>query len=430
MQIEKVTGVLRELLSPRAGKTDVHLGEAGFLRKILRRPSLESVFLFVTSRCNSRCRTCFAHETLNQGTDLSFEQLRKVAESVPHFDKLWLSGGEPCLREDLAEVIELFYHQNGIRSINFPTNGSLPDRAEKIVARLLDSCPKLTIHLNFSVDGLGATHDRIRGIDGSFRTVLDTMDRIGARFGGHPRLVRNIATVVTRETREQMLSVGAYLMERNCAGTHFFENVRGNPRDPSLKGLTRAELEQLHLELFPLYDRMADRLFENVDPRARWFAKLFFLGTLRLMYTVQEENVEGPTPWGMDCTAGLTTAVIDHDGSIRACELRPPIGRLEDYGYDLRAALTSEAMRREIQAIGGGHRANCWCTHGCWVISSLQFSPKTLLFRIPWGAIQWRRQGSKLSLPQIDPALLGEIGRAPAPRPRSPRAGAEEQVQA
>ncbi|HEU5334358.1 MAG TPA: radical SAM protein, partial [Terriglobales bacterium] len=112
-----------------------------YARGIFRPPQLEGMFLFVTSTCNSLCRTCFYWEELNQGRDLSFEQLARVSQTAPHFHKLWISGGEPFLRKELAEIIEFFYHNNGIRALNLPTNGLLPAQVVAVIDYLLERCP-------------------------------------------------------------------------------------------------------------------------------------------------------------------------------------------------------------------------------------------------------------------------------------------------
>ena len=123
------------------------------------------------------------------------------------------------------------------------------------------------------------------------------------------------------------------------------------------------------------------------------------MGVIKMSYALQEENLESPSRWGMDCTAGSTTFVVDHDGTFRACELRPAVGHLADYGYNLTEAMNSRAMRDEIEAIGGGRRANCWCTHSCWVQTSMQFSPKTLLLTVPMYYLRYRMQ--KLPRPDL-----------------------------
>ena len=132
-------------------------------------------------------------------------------------------------------------------------------------------------------------------------------------------------------------------------------------------------------------------------------AKIYFLGFIRFVNKLQDVNYFGPNPWGMSCTAGKTTIVVDHNGAFRSCEMRPPIGKLQDYNFNIHTALNSEAMNNEIMEIGGGHKANCWCTHGCWIMSSLKFSPHTLLFRIPWAYYKSKSLRKKnFNLPDVD----------------------------
>jgi MoaA/NifB/PqqE/SkfB family radical SAM enzyme len=334
---------------------------------------------------------------------MTFEEIRRISDTAPEFDKLWIAGGEPFLRKDLAEIIEMFHRRNGVKAINLPTNGLLPDRVERIVGRLLDSCPRMTIHLNFSLDGLGKTHDEVRRVPGNFEKTVSAMERIERAYGGHPRLHRNVATVVTPLAYEGLYDLGAYLFQKFNLATHYFETVRGEPRDPELEPLDRARLEALHERLMPLYEGMADRLFGEMRPGVRQFAKLYFVGMIRFLYGIQLQNLEGPRDWGMSCTAGQTTFVIDHDGGFRACEMRPRIGHMRDFDFDLGAALRSTRMRDEIETIGGGARANCWCTHTCWMLASLKFSPRTLIYRIPRAYLDYMRGGSR----PFDPSLHG-----------------------
>src|SRR3954462_6571253 len=93
------------------------------VRSTKREKRLGTVILFVTSRCNAFCRTCFYHEELNQPGDLTFEQLEKVSRTMPPITDLWLSGGEPTLRLDVPVLIDTFIKHNKVRRIIIPTNG-------------------------------------------------------------------------------------------------------------------------------------------------------------------------------------------------------------------------------------------------------------------------------------------------------------------
>src|SRR3712207_9233416 len=103
------------------------------LRSTKREKRLGTVILFVTSRCNAFCQTCFYHEELNQPGDMTFAQIEKVSRTMPPITDLWLSGGEPTLRHDADRVISLFVENNGVRRCIIPTNGLLKGRTSELV---------------------------------------------------------------------------------------------------------------------------------------------------------------------------------------------------------------------------------------------------------------------------------------------------------
>jgi MoaA/NifB/PqqE/SkfB family radical SAM enzyme len=366
------------------------------LRQRVRRREFRSLFLFVTSRCNSVCRTCFYFDKLNSRDDLTDEQIDRISRSAPPFEKLWLSGGEPFLRDHLAEIVALFAERNGVRTLNLPTNGLLPDRIFRTVDRILALCPDLSIDLNFSLDGLANTHDAIRGVPGNFPRTLATIREAERRYGGVRRLRRNVVTVITRENYGELVALGLHLLENERADGHYFEIVRGQAPDPTLKALDARQVADLHSKLMPVHRLYARRLFSHLPRAARTFAGMYYLGNIRLHFDLHEKCFERPRPWPMPCTAGETSLVVDHNGAFRACELRGILGNLAEFHFDVRAALESECMRREREDIP---RANCWCTHSCFIHDSSRFSPRVQLFEIPWAWLRQRfRRSSGLSL--------------------------------
>jgi len=358
-----------------------------YAKSVFRPLQLESLFLFVTSTCNSLCRTCFYWEELNQGRDLSFEQLTRISRTAPQFHKLWISGGEPFLRKELAEIIELFYVNNGVRAVNLPTNGLLPQKLESVIDYLLGQCPELVIDLNFSIDGLANTHDAIRGVPNNFQKTIATMEMAARRWKGVGRLRRNVATCITRENYNELIALGLKLMQEQNLDGQYFEVVRGEMPDPNLKRLSRQELAVLHGRLMWFHEKYADKLFANLGSAARAMARMVYLGNLKFHFDIHEQNLASNEAWPMACTAGQTTIVVDHDGHFRSCEMRSKLGRLQDFDFDLGAALESQQMKAEVAAIP---RAQCWCTHSCFIHSSSKFSPRVLLFHIPWTYFKYR----------------------------------------
>src|SRR5213080_5477229 len=123
------------------------------LRSTKREKRLGTLILFVTSRCNSFCRTCFYHEELNQPGDLTFEHIEKVSRTMPAITDLWLSGGEPTLRHDVSQIVDMFVRNNGVRRLIIPTNGLVKSRVFEIVDNALGQHNALHLYLNVALDG-------------------------------------------------------------------------------------------------------------------------------------------------------------------------------------------------------------------------------------------------------------------------------------
>ena len=369
------------------------------LKERVRAREFNSLFLFVTSRCNSLCRTSFYFDKLNSPDDLTTAQIERISATAPPFRKLWLSGGEPFLRENLAEIVALFVERKGVRNVNLPTNRLLPEKIFRIVDRMLELCPEVAIDLNFSLDGLTNTHDSIRGVPHNFVRTLATIEQAERRYGGVRRLRRNVLTVIMRENYNEIVALGLHLMERTHVDGQYFEVVRGAAPDPSLKQLTQNGVAALHRRLMPFHRHYAGKLFGHLPPGVRHFAKMYYLGNLRFHFDLHEQCLESPKKWPMPCTAGETSIMIDHNGRFRACEMRGIVGDLADFDFDVRGALESEAMRAEVRAIP---EANCWCTHSCFIQDSSKFQPSVQLFHIPWA---WFRQRID-RLPELPAAEL------------------------
>ena len=84
---------------------------------------IDFLIFFVTSKCNSNCKFCFYKSKLNSGDDLSLGEIRKISLGIGNFTNLLFSGGEPFLREDLPEIVDIFISQNQVKNISIPTNG-------------------------------------------------------------------------------------------------------------------------------------------------------------------------------------------------------------------------------------------------------------------------------------------------------------------
>ena len=117
------------------------------VRSTKREKKLGTLIFFVTSRCNAFCETCFYHEELNKKGDLTFAEIEKVSRTMPPITDLWLSGGEPTLRKDLTNIIDLFVEQNGVRRLIIPTNALIKSQVYEVVNHALETHTHIEIKL-------------------------------------------------------------------------------------------------------------------------------------------------------------------------------------------------------------------------------------------------------------------------------------------
>ncbi len=82
---------------------------------------LESIFLFVTGKCNAKCAMCFyANDMAKKEKDLTFEEIRKISETAGEINKLWGIWRRADAPEDLPEILEMFYRNNQIKGMKPP----------------------------------------------------------------------------------------------------------------------------------------------------------------------------------------------------------------------------------------------------------------------------------------------------------------------
>jgi MoaA/NifB/PqqE/SkfB family radical SAM enzyme len=353
------------------------------LRSTEREKRLGTVIFFITSRCNAKCETCFYHEELNRPGDLTFEQIERVSRTMPQITDLWLSGGEPTLRHDASDIIRLFVERNGVRRIIIPTNGLLKTRTFEIVEGALSLNPEIHLYLNIALDGYGETHDRVRGVPGNWSRTLDcirSLYPLKEKYADRFRL--NVNTVVCAENYGEVGRLADFMWENFQLDGHYFNVVRGETKaGERIKEVPPEILPEMYARVSALTKRYGERMFATDDATTRFVKSVAYVGAITTHYRTQHANFSGPSAWPFPCTAGETTAVIDYNGDVRACELRGKFASLSDFDYDFGALWEAEGRRAELASIDGGRA--CWCTHVCFIHDSMRHSRRAQLWDVP-----------------------------------------------
>ena len=133
----------------------------------------------ITGRCNFNCRMCYVHNSDNVGLkekELSTEQWMRIADKAQKAGTLMLliTGGEPLLREDFADIYT-YCKQLGFE-ININTNASLVN--DNIIKLFKDYTPA-----RISVTLYGANEETYRNTtcrEGYYEKVTENIKKLKA----------------------------------------------------------------------------------------------------------------------------------------------------------------------------------------------------------------------------------------------------------
>lgn len=130
-----------------------------------------------------RCQMC---NIWKNPTDKDKEIKAEDLRSLPRLKFINLTGGEPFVREDLAEIVEECYRHTD--RIVISTSGYFEDRVIELAKRF----PNIGIRI--SIEGLSRKNDELRGREGGFdrglRTLL-TLKQMGLKDIGFGCTVSN-----------------------------------------------------------------------------------------------------------------------------------------------------------------------------------------------------------------------------------------------
>jgi len=168
--------------------------------------------LRVNDVCDSRCTMCNIWQHV-PGEDLSPQSLRGVLAD-PLFravQRVEIGGGEPTLRADLPEIGQaLVAALPRLNEVKLLTNALQPATVITRVTALAGALQPAGVPLEVCValDGIGDTHDRNRGINGSFEAavaVLDALIDAGPQTGAQPSIRCTLTPITCYDADDVLL---------------------------------------------------------------------------------------------------------------------------------------------------------------------------------------------------------------------------------
>ncbi|NNG17349.1 MAG: radical SAM protein [Gemmatimonadales bacterium] len=365
-------------------KRHIEITRANRARELRSPPFL---ILFINSICNMHCEHCFYWRQLNQRTDLTRNELFDLSSSLGQIDSLSVSGGEPFLRKEFAEIVRQFIAHNGVRQVYVPTNGWYTRKTIEHVTNVLEEKALDLFAVELSLEGTEEFHDRFRVAPGAFKRAMETYDSLVELQRKDPRLRVHSTSTATAVNIDEIRKLTTYLYER-CPHMdhHNLALIRGDRKNPSLTGPGMEEYKALYEYIRHLWaPREKSRYGGIVEPMLQW-AKI---------KTVRAQRQVVP------CRAGRLSAVVYANGDISLCEMHTPIGNLRrNTFWEIYTSAEANALREQIDNKG------CYCTTEVFMWPSIVFQPLSLVRAMIGGRV-WAK-----------PKTLGEHEKLKVPTPR------------
>ena len=270
----------------------------------------------ITLKCNLACQHCGSRAGHTRANELStaeaLDLVRQMAEVG--ITEVTIIGGEAFLRPDWLEIAQAITKAGMLCGMTTGGYGITLETARRMKAAGISV-------VSVSVDGLEATHDRLRGRQGSWKWAFKTMSNLkeaGIRFGCNTQINRLSAPEFPR-IYEHLRDAGIFAWQIQLTVP------MGNAADNSEILLQPYEL----LDVYPMIARVAQQAKrEGVQVQP---------GNNIGYYGPYERLLRGGDAWSFwqGCSAGLSTLGIEADGAIKGCPSLPTTaytgGNIRDY---------------------------------------------------------------------------------------------------
>jgi MoaA/NifB/PqqE/SkfB family radical SAM enzyme len=333
----------------------------------------------VTNRCQSRCRTCKIWEIPQKSPEkfrdeLRLDEIEKVFKSMGHIYIFNMSGGEPFLREDIADIVSLACRLLTPGVIHIPTNAIASVVIEKRIVEILkivqriDTAIQLTVKP--SLDHIGEKHDEIRGVKGNFDKVITLFNYLKELQGAYPNLHVELGTVISSWNVSDIEEIARFV---TGLGSDSYRNEIAEQR---------SEMFNRNDEITPDADQYEKAIqFFVWQIRTRMKRHSLFqrvTNAFRLVYYDLAVRIMREKRQVIPCYAGISNAHLSPYGDIWACctqGYEKSMGNLRDFNYNFRDLWNSkqaEEVRLHIR------KGRCHCPLANQAYSSILLHPASL----------------------------------------------------
>lgn len=288
-----------------------------------RRPG--SIALLLTERCNARCVHCDIWKNRGKEDSLSFDQWKGLLDDLRRWlgpVEVLVTGGEALLVPFTPEVVA---HAVGLGlAVEVLSHGYWLDQSR--LARMASANPA---QITISCDGLGATHDRVRGRDGFFAatgTSIETLKRLRREQSLGYRI--RLKTVIMSHNFHALEDVARFAdqpgmevlfqpIEQNYNSPddpRWFEHSPNWPAD--IEGTVAAIRRLIEMKR---HGAPIANTIDSLEGMIRYFRDPDSMQTV----------VQAHTTWQRPRCSALSMLQIQSNGDVTVCPSQPPVGNVK-----------------------------------------------------------------------------------------------------
>lgn len=263
--------------------------------------------------------------------EVSLNTLRKIPSGI---DYLNLTGGEPTLRQDLMEIVDLLYPK--AMTLEISSNGLNAERLEPIIKKY--PC----IKVRFSLEGSESLSNKIRGEKDGYRKKVEGLLRLKA-LGGRDL---GFSMVIQDDNSDEAVELFQF------AKKHGFEFATSTLHN----GFQFHKSDNVPYNRLKVAKNIGELITEMLKGSSvkNWFRAYLNLGLMAKVLGHKRM---------LKCSAATDFAFIDPWSDVYACNVRPDLklGNLENNSWDeVWSSSKIKAIKESISS----------CTQNCWMVGS------------------------------------------------------------
>ncbi len=329
---------------------------------------IELVNFAVTYKCNSKCKNCNIWKKYRENPEkaeeeLSLKEIKKIFNSkyLKNLKTIGFTGGETFLRKDFVELCGFFIRKYSDAHIGIPTNAVQPDLILEKLKEIFKKYSPKKFDMCVSLDGIGKTHDKIRGVSGNYKSAIKLIKGIKKQF---PLINLGVGFTISNENYKDLLKVYDFSKKEKIGfgfwfgqtSACFYDNLEKKQKEFKWDYKKLKEIKQ-----------MVSFIIEDMK-------KLKKIDVFSEYYLSNMVNFQKNPARKINCYSGVHSFFLDPYGDVYPCVmLNKSFGNAKK-GFD---KVWFSKQAKEIRGFIKKRKCSCWAS--CEISLSLSKNLRLIL---------------------------------------------------